>query len=90
MAPSKSSFLRCSDGFFARARNGRRELMLLRFDAQVRRMMLVIGAGAVFLLLDLENVDGATKAREQILAVVGVEEFRESFDFAGDHEQIVL
>ena len=75
---------------FARARDRRGELMLLRLDAQVRRMMLVIGAGAVLLLLDLQDVDGATIAREQILAVVGVEEFDESFDFAGDHEQIVL
>ena len=70
---------------------GRRgELVLLRLDPQVRRVVMVVCAGAVLLLLDFQNVDGAAIAREQILAVVGIEEFGEGFDLGGDHDEIVL
>jgi len=44
----------------------------------------------VLLLLDRENIAGALGAGEQVLAVVGVEEFSERLDATDDHQEIVL
>ena len=44
----------------------------------------------VLLLLDGEDVRRALGAGEQVLAVVGVEEFSERLDAADDHQEIVL
>ena len=45
---------------------------------------------AVLLLLDAQDVGGALDAGEQVLAVVGVEEFAERLDAAHDQQQVVL
>ena len=44
----------------------------------------------VLLLLDAQDIGRAFDAGEQILAVVGVEEFAERLDAADDHQEIVL
>ena len=55
---------------------------------------LGVGRAGVFvlvlLLLDAQDVGGALDAGEQVLAVVGVEEFAERLDAAHDHQQVVL
>ena len=48
------------------------------------------GLGAVLLFLGAQDVGGAAIAGEQILAVLGFEQFSERLDPADDHEQIVL
>ena len=44
----------------------------------------------VLALLDAKDVRRALGAGEQVLAVVGVEEFGERLDAADDHHQVVL
>ena len=64
-----------------------------RFSSGSLRRFRVRRAGkafAVLLLLDAQDVRGALDAGEQVLAVVGVEEFAERFDAADDHQEIVL
>ena len=48
------------------------------------------GLGAVLLFLGAQDVGGAAIAGEQILAVLGFEQFSKRLDPADDHEQIVL
>ncbi len=44
----------------------------------------------VLLLLDAQDVGGALGAGEQVLAVLGVEEFAERLDTAHDQQEVVL
>ena len=46
--------------------------------------------GAVLLFLGAQDVGGAAIAGEQVLAVLGFEQFSERLDPADDHEKIVL
>ena len=48
------------------------------------------GLGAILLFLGSQDVGGAAIAGEQVLAVLGFEQFSERLDPADDHEQIVL
>ena len=54
-------------------------------DANVTR----IGAAILF-LFDLENIRGALRANQQMLAVLGFEESRQRLDAFDDQHQIVL
>ena len=63
---------------------------LLLIEAVERGIRRAVEWLAVLLLLDAENVCGALGAGEQVLAVVGIEEFAERFDAADDHQEIVL
>src|SRR5664279_2466615 len=59
-----------------------------------RRETLGVGTASValvvLLLLDAQDVRGALDARQQVLAVVAVEEFSERRDAADDQQQIIL
>ena len=48
------------------------------------------GLGAVLLFLGAQDVGGAAIAGEQVLAVLGFEQFSERLDPADDHEKIIL
>ena len=76
-------------GLFLGGVDGRGQRFFLR-----QFVALGVGRAGVFvfvlLLLDAQDVGGALDAGEQVLAVVGVEEFAERLDAADDHQQIVL
>ena len=83
------------------ARQGRAGLGLRGIERRAQRLFLrqseqgrIVSGGeralAVLLLLGLENVGGAAIAGEQVLAVLGVEEFAERLDAADDEEEVVL
>ena len=76
-------------GFLSGDVDGFRQRLLLRLLVE-----LGIGRAGIFalvlLLLDAEDVGRALVAGEQVLAVVGVEEFSQRLDAADDQQQIVL
>ena len=69
--------------------DGAGQLLFLRRWQQARVGRAGVG-GVVLLLLDAEDVGGALGAGQQVLAVVGVEEFAERLDAADDQHEIVL
>ena len=68
-------------------RLGERPFLVLAIE---RRVGLADIFARVLLLLDAEDVGGALVAGEQILAVLGVEEFAQRLDPADDEHEIVL
>src|SRR5262249_48378379 len=64
-----------------------RPLLLLAIELRVG---LADVLARVLLLLDADDVGGALIAGEQILAVVGVEEFAQRLDAAHDEDEVVL
>ena len=60
-------FLQFLCSFLPRPRDGGCKFVLLVFDAQVRRMPMRISAGAVFFLLNFQDVDDAAEVAEEIL-----------------------
>ena len=46
-------------------------------------------AFAIFLFFNAKNVGGALHTGQQILAIIGVEEFGQRFNPARDHQQII-
>ena len=89
MAAAKSSVATARVGLGLRARRSRAPAPFPRpADRAAGRARRYIRA--VLLLLDAEDVGGALVAGEQVLAVVGVEEFAERLDAADDQHEIVL
>src|SRR6476620_10139646 len=63
---------------------------LLFFELVERGIRRAVEAALVLLLLDGQNIGRALGAREQILAVVGIEKLSERLDAADDHKEVVL
>src|SRR5688500_3842817 len=63
---------------------------LLFFEFVERGIRRAVEAAFVLLLLDGEDVGRALGASEQVLAVVGVEEFAQRLDPTDDHKEVVL
>src|SRR6185437_4321409 len=66
---------------------GKRETSFILVQFRIWGILILL---AVLLLLDAEDVGRALDAGEQVLTVVGVEEFAQRLDAADDQEQIVL
>ena len=76
-------------GLPQRLGDGGVEGLFLALEELVDVDVAIMGA-AILLLLDLEDVGGPLDAGQKILAVVGLEEFRQRRDALDDHQQIVL
>src|SRR5882672_4609647 len=85
----KIFFCDSSAGFRLHLIDSLRQRLLLIEGIQRGIRRTVIGL-AVFLLFDAENIGGALGARQQVLAVVGVEEFAQRLDATDDKKEIVL
>ena len=89
MAAAKSSFATAASASVLAMPMALGEFLFLGLLKQSAIGRAGVG-GLVLLLLDAEDVGRALGAGEQILAVVGVEEFAERLDAADDQNEIVL
>ena len=89
MAASKSSFSTAADAsaLAASIACAKRLFFGLLVEFRIGRAGIF---AAVLLLLDADDVGGALIAGEQVLAVLGVEEFPQRLDAADDEQKIVL